>query len=62
MRAEDRTSVYGVFEAVNREAARLVGAACDVYASLCPCCQLLKGRDYLATWTARITGLGDQST
>jgi hypothetical protein len=62
VRAEDRAALYRVFEEVNREAAgpRLVGAVCDVYAGLLPVLASAEGRDFLAKWTARITGLDDQ--
>jgi hypothetical protein len=62
MRAEDRAALYAIFDEVNREAAgpRLVGAVCDVYAELPPVLSTAEGRDFLATWTARITGLDDQ--
>jgi hypothetical protein len=62
MRAEDRAALYAIFDEVNREAAgpRLVGAVCDVYAGLLPVLSTAEGRDFLATWTARVTGLDDQ--
>jgi hypothetical protein len=63
MRAEDRAALNEVFDAVNREAAgpRLVGGVCDVYAGLLPVLSTPEGQEFLSTWTARITGVEDQS-
>lgn len=63
MRAEDRAALNEVFDAVNRESAgpRLVGGVCDVYAGLLPVLLTPEGQEFLSTWTARITGLEDQS-
>lgn len=63
MRAEDRAALNDVFDAVNREAAgpRLVGGVCDVYAGLLPVLSTPEGQQFLSTWTARITGIENQS-
>lgn len=62
MRAEDRTALNEVFDVVNREAAgpRLVGGVCDLYTGFLPVLSSQEGREFLSTWTARITRVEDQ--